>query len=197
MSSTEVLSPIALSGTVDIRVDGVEALPDWQQAALKAAMDTGMMAPQKLRFACAIARAANETFETLHVNDARFVLNPAAKAQFGRNAENKAYLTVGVIDTDNRERYRLHWEGPTAIPRQMVEVAVRHDEGQRVPTVVIPIRLEDANIWKLGEKSGRKQHDPRKNHDTGPDGEPYPRLPRRHHRRSCMKDLLEYDQSVK
>lgn len=155
--------------------------------------------PQELRYRCLVAEAVNESFggaskpdeySDVQVGKRTFRLNPKAKAQFGVNHDSQAYLTVGVIDHSVAEpvRYRLTWLGD-AIPHVFKELAVAHDSGVSTPGRRVALSLDTAEVHILGEKNGKKKTDRRRNHDTGPDGKPYPRAPRRHHRRVCDTDL--------
>lgn len=154
--------------------------------------------PQELRFRCLVAEAVNDAFggaakpdeyADIKIGKRVFRLNPKAKAQFGVDHDGRAYLTVGVVDHSTPElvRYRMTWRGD-AVPHVFKELAVAHDSGSSTPGRRVHLPLDTAEVHILGEKNG-KRHDPRTNHDTGPDGNPYPRPPRRHHRRVCAADL--------
>jgi len=179
---------IKARGKVTLKVPRHEALPKWQQNALATAIKDGKGASNDLRFTCLIANVANEAFEHLVLPDGeRLTLNPKAKAQFGRNHQGNAFLTVGLV-RESGERIRLHWEGE-AVPQAAKVAAVKHDSGKLVQAKDITFDLSKATVWKLGEKGGVKRNDRRKNHDTNKTGKPYARKPRRNHDRLCSTDL--------
>lgn len=177
MNSTK--TPIPLSGAIKVKVQGQPARPKWEQEALSRALKDGMGAINGLRFQCRIAQDANEAFAKSLQHP--FVPNPRSKAQFGRNSAGLAFLTVGITNIESGVNIQLHWEGDS-IPRSMVEVAVKHDEGRRVGAKTISLDLAKAQAWVLGEKGGHK-----------PAAEPHgrPRIERgpRKHNRLCSEDL--------
>lgn len=174
---------IRFEGFIPFPIKGQEARNKWEQQALQRGIENGMGASQQLRFVCRIATDANEVFSILETSEGVFMLNPKSKAQFGRNANGNAYLTVGLVG-ETGERYRLQWEGD-AVPSKMKEVAVKHDEGKKVRAVTVRLDLSKAQVWKLGETAPRK----RTRNDVTADGKPYPRPQRRNHDRLCSADL--------
>lgn len=174
-----------VKGEVEVTVRGQDALPPWQRRIIRDALNNGEDASQDLKFGCRIALDVNEAFENL---EGVFTLNPKAKAQFGKNAQGLPYLTVGIINRSSGEKLRLHWEGD-AVPRRMIQVAVKHDEGLAVRTAKVKLDLSRAQIWQLGAKDGRVRKDDRTRHDTNSTGLPYSRPVRRTHRRMCRDDL--------
>lgn len=177
----------AFTGTVDIEIVGRAAAGRGQQVLLKDVFAQGTGATQALRFRCHVAEETNRAFTRIKINRVWYTLNPSSKAQFGRNERDNAYLTVGVVSPDG-DRLRITWEGDD-VPVELQRIAVRHDLGRDVDDATVSLDLSAASVWVLGEKSGVKREDNRRNHDTGPDGLPYPRPPRRHHNRLCDADV--------
>lgn len=177
-------TPIELKGVVPFKIKGQAAKPKWEQDMLRKMLSDGEGASNQLRFVCRIATDANQNFRRVSIRRRVFVLNPKAKAQFGRNANGYAFLTVGLIDEKTGDRYRLHWEGDN-VPRKMQEVAVRHDEGKSVRPTTVKLDLEHAKVWRLNA-------DTRERHDVDPQGAPHRRPPvKRVHSRLCSADLLK------
>ena len=175
------------TGHVAVKVKGQDARPRWEQNLLRKALIEGVGGDQELRFTCRIAQDVNETFERVDLPDGtHLTLNPKAKAQFGRNKDGQAYLTVGVTWSGNGLAYRLRWVGDK-VPRKMQEVAVKHDEGRAVRPVAIALDFADANIAPV-------------RHDVKADGTRAPRrtpaktgphlTTRRTHARLCATDLV-------
>lgn len=182
---------------IEVPVQAHRLTPHQQAVVRRAiAQDT----PQELRFRCLVAEAVNDAFggtgkpeeyADIQIGDRLFRLNPKAKAQFGVDHDGHPYLTVGLIDltvADKPVRYRMTWRGDD-VPHTFKRLAVAHDSGASTPTRRVRLALDTATVHILGEKDGSKRNDPRRNHDTAPDGNPYPRPPRRNHLRVCVDDL--------
>lgn len=179
-----------LKGIVRVRVKGQRGLSPGQQSILRAALNNGIGGTPELRFKCRIAQDTNEAFEAAAVPG--YVLNPACKAQFGRNAHKQAFLTVGVID-QNGVKYTLRWLDQN-VPKRMKEIAVAHDEGRDVPPETIALNLAAAEVLRVGDRHDgnrrdRTRKDPRKGHSKDRNGNPYPSKATARFDRLCAADL--------
>lgn len=186
------MSNIIFQGGIDVVVPEQIGLTPGQRRLLRDSFSDGTGLPQKVRYACAIAVAVNETIKDgITVNGKRYEPNPKVRAQFGKNQKQLPYLTFGLIDPATQKKYTLTWEGANNIPLAMVKTAVKHDQGRRQKTISIPLALDSAVVHETGNKAGRakKKVDPRRNHDTGKDGKAYPRRPRKNHNRLCPEDV--------
>lgn len=179
-------------GALDIDISAQQIATAAQRRLIHDAFGDGTDVPQEVRFACRIAIDVNEAIKGgLEFEDGRsFEPNPKARAQFGKNKRGLPYLTFGLIDSATAARYTLTWEG-TSVPIKMVRTAIAHDEGRTVKATTVELAFDRAKVHETGNKNGKgsAKRDSRPNHDTGPDGEPYPRAPRRHHSRLCRSDL--------
>jgi hypothetical protein len=149
---------------------------------------------QGQRFQCHMADAANASIQDGLLSDngdCLWMPNPKVRAQFGKNDDDEPYLTFGLIDLDGGRRITLTWAG-IAIPRHMLKVAVAHDEYKTVRATNIRLPLNTATVHETGAKDGKRRKDPRKNHDTAPNGKAYVRPARPHHKRVCAKDLAKW-----
>jgi len=148
---------------VKINIKGQERRPAWERAVFKKALADGVGAQNGLRFQCRIAQDANEAFAHAEIGGEMWHLNPKLKAQFGRNSKGHPYLTVGLIsDADPSRRYRLTWEGEQ-VPTKMIDVAVKHDSGEKVGRATVGLRLDNAQIAPVNSKPAERQ---RKNDAT-------------------------------
>lgn len=174
---------------VPVKIPGQHMSPHHRELVRKALQGGDTNAA--LRFRCLIAEATNEALggaeDLIDIGGRDYCLNPKSKSQFGKDQAGVAFLTTGLIDLKEGTRYRLTWTG-TDIPHIMKELAVAHDEGRNVAGRTVMLSLSTASVHVLGEKNGKK-NDPRRNHDTAPNGKPYVRRPRRHHSRICADDL--------
>lgn len=156
--------------------------------------------PAKLRYNCVIAEALNESvnggpcgspsesYGDFEINGRTFRLNPKGRSQFYMSPCGEPCLTMSLIDTEAGTRYGFTWRGE-AVPRVIQETAVLHDQGNDTKPQQVLLDFDVAEKHIVGEKNGKK-NDPRPNHDTAKDGNPYPRRPRRHHRRLSSADLV-------
>lgn len=137
---------LALRGTVKFRIAGQEAMPKWQQTAVRNALAAEVSPPNELRFQCRIATDARENFAHVPLDDGSALnLHPKSKPQFGKDRNGEPYLTVVVIHDKTGQSFRLTWRGIN-VPRKMQEVAVKHDKGLRVAPCVVAIKLQNAEI---------------------------------------------------
>jgi hypothetical protein len=158
-----------LTGHVDVQIKGQEARPKWERKLLSEALTNGHGASNELRFACRIAQDADAAFEEIELEDGtKLTLNPKGKAQFGRNKQGQPFLTVGVIWSGNGQSYRLQWVGDK-VPLKMQQVAVAHDEGRKVSSTRVRLKLDAASFTPV-------------RHDTKADGTLLPR-PKRAYRK--------------
>ena len=191
------MSNTILEGPLDINVPAQPRYGRARRAMIKKAFNDGIDMPGEVRYGCAIALAVNAAISD-GLPEVSFGPNPKVRAQFGRNKRDLPFLTVGLIDLDTGVPYTLTWEGATSIPFEMIEIAVKHDEGAPVPAVTISLELADARVHETGNKSGKgKKRDPRKNHDTDKSGRPYKRPQRRHHNRLCRADVKKIHDQMK
>jgi hypothetical protein len=192
------MSNATFHGTIDITVAAQQKLARGQQRLVREAFHDGKNIPQHVRYTCAIAMAVNDAVKDgVTIDDTVYMPNPKVRAQFGKNKKNLPYLTVGLLDPDGTP-YTLTWQGVQNIPLEMVDVAIKHDEGRTIGTQTIKLSLDDAVVYQTGNKSGKgKREDPRPNHDTGKDGLPYPRPPRQHHNRLCAADRAAIRRMIK
>jgi hypothetical protein len=140
---------------------------------------------------CSIAEAVKESLDQDRVVDAdgiEYTRNPKVCPKFGKAKRRELpYLTAGIIPAGGRP-LTLTWPG-AAVPLELLELAVAHDSGEAVETACVELPLDTAVVYETGAKHGKRPNDPRRNHDTGKDGKPYPRPPRLHHGRVCKEDL--------
>lgn len=167
---------LAIRGTVKFRIAGQEALPKWQQTAVRNALAAEVSPPNELRFQCRIATDARENFAHVPLADGSALnLHPKSKPQFGKNSHGDPYLTVVVVHDKTGQSFRLTWKG-AAVPRKMQEVAVKHDQGLRVAACTVAIKLEDAEIAEsvntYASKAGTVVT--RKNRETADEYAKYP-----------------------
>ncbi len=185
---TIITNNVALTGILPIVVPEQAGLTSAQRQMIRETYRDGQDLPARTRYSCAIAEAVNETIKDgIQVDGITYVPNPKAKAQFGKSWKGLPYLTVGLIGDSVGTRYTLTWRGG-AVPIEMAVTALKHDQGKRAPTVSIPLPLEGATVHQTGYKNGKKRIDTRKHHDTGKNGQPYPRAPRSHNR-LCDDDV--------
>jgi hypothetical protein len=157
---------------------------------LRQAFGDGVDVPIEVRHNCRIALDTNKAIASgIEVNGKVHRPNPKVRAQFGKNDKGLAYLIFGLIDEETGQPLTLTFEGFGPVPIKMCEVAVAHDEGRNVRPTTIGLNLARATVYETGAKHGTRPRDPRRNHDTAKDGNPYPRKPRAHHNRLCSKDL--------
>jgi len=181
-------------GRLKIRVPSQNGLSRAQRALVKRAYHDGVGIPQQVRYSCAIAMAVNEAIKNgVMVDGVSYQPNPKVRAQFGKNKRDLPYLTFGLIDPKTGEPHTLTWEGASNIPVDMIDIAVKHDEGEKVPAKQVSLSLADAKVYETGNEDGkgRNKRDRRKNHDTAKNGKPYPRAPRPNHNRLCRADVLK------
>lgn len=172
-------------GIVKVPVDAQERRPAWEQRALQAALMGGEGALKQLRYVCRIAQDANRAFKSLRLVDgSTFFLDSGNKAQFGRNHAGLAFLTLGLIEGETGEKYRLKWEGD-AVPLKMQEIAVQHDEGRAVRACTLALDVARATVTHKGTRTGQ----PSGSYRDG-DGNPYPKRSYRSNR-LCRDDLKE------
>jgi hypothetical protein len=179
-----------------VRIRGQHGLTKATQRRLAQAFNDGEGLSAEDRYGCRIAVDTNEAIaDGIEAIDGTiYVPNPKVRAQFGKNKRGLAYLTFGLIGPD-AHRITLNLEGEN-VPDKMCETAIKHDMGREVATTTIAVDLSRASVYETGNMGGgKKRHDPRRNHDTGKDGKPYPRSPRPHHNRLCAKDLEARRQS--
>jgi len=182
---------------IELRVRGTRHSPAQAEAIRKTIAEEP---PQKLRYNCVIAEAMNESlnggphgshadeYGDYEIGGRIFRLNPKGRSQFGMTAHSEPYLTTSLVDTATGTRYKFTWRGE-AVPRALQATAVAHDLGQDTKTITHLLCFDDAEKHVVGAKHGPRAKDRRRNHDTAKNGKPYPRRPRRHHRRICSKDL--------
>jgi hypothetical protein len=175
-------------GKLTITIPEQIGLTSAQRSMIRESYGDGQDLPQKVRYACAIAEAMNETIKDgIEVGGQIHLPNPKVRAQFGKNRKGLPYLTVGLIDPDGKT-WTLTWQGGD-VPVKMAVTALKHDQGKRTKTIAIPLTLEGATVYETGAKRGKRRNDPRRNHDTAKDGNPYPRAPRTSHNRLCEADV--------
>lgn len=135
-----------ITGVIDFKVKGQEALPRWMQEKFKKDIEAGEVPPEGLRFQCRIAKDARKNFQTVQLpNGETLRLSPSAKPQFGENHQGKPYLTATMIYSGDGESYKVQWVGD-AVPAEMVKVAVRHDRGFKVAAKNIKLDLSAAKV---------------------------------------------------
>lgn len=173
-------------GFFRLSVRGQVGLPKQQQKLLQRALDNGTGADNELRYQCRIAQDVNAAFERLELDDGTyFTLHEKSKAQFGRDRNGEAYLTVVAYWSENNTAYRIKWTGD-AVPRRAKVIAVAHDEGRKVAPERVAFRWALASITKV-------------RHDLAPDGTRRSRVPtkkgyakqHRKYDRLCAADLTK------
>jgi hypothetical protein len=136
-------------GFFRLSVRGQVGLPKQQQKLLQKALDEGKGADNELRFQCRIAQDVNAAFERLDLGDGTyFTIHEKSKAQFGRDRNGEAYLTVVAYWSKNNTSYRIKWTGD-AVPRRAKVIAVAHDEGRKVAPERVAFRWSAASITKV------------------------------------------------
>jgi hypothetical protein len=185
------MSNTLFAGELTVFVAEQRGLTRAQRDMINKAFNEGQDLPPRVRFHCAIAEAVNAAIaDGIEVGGKIYRPNRNVRAQFGKNKRGLAYLTFGLI-APNGKPLTLTWQGDDNVPYEMVKIAVAHDKGRSVSDATVTLALGNAIVYETGNKGGNKRRkDPRPNHDTGPDGKPYPRPPRRHHNRLCLKDQV-------
>lgn len=146
-----------ITGTINFRVEGQKALPPFQQELNRRFIAMGGEMPESLRYQCRIAQDARNNFATINLdNGETLTLHPNVGPQFGKNAHGQVYLTATFTYSGDGQTYRVNWTG-TAVPKEMAEVAVRHDLGKHVPRKVIRLDLANADIRPTWRRHGRSR----------------------------------------
>jgi hypothetical protein len=188
-------NPFTKADYIVVHVPGRNPLESLSKAQLKQARKAAAAVAdlgQSQRFQCHMADAANMSIQDGLLSDngdCLWMPNPKVRAQFGKNDDGEPYLTFGLVDLDGR-RITLTWAG-IRIPRRMLKIAVAHDDLKAVRGANIRLALSAATVHETGAKAGTRR-DRRKNHDTAPNGKPYVRPARRHHKRVCASDLVDW-----
>lgn len=153
----------SLTGKIHFKVDGQEALTKWARAALADAMERNDSPPESLRFQCRIATDAQKNLAIIKLKDGEtLTLHPKSRPQFGKNIKGQAYLTATMTYSGDGENYTIKWLGD-AVPREMQEVAVKHDKGLKVARTTIDLDLADAQVLPSWQAHGNpKQRDHKK-----------------------------------
>jgi hypothetical protein len=146
-----------MKGRIRFPVKGQDERPAWERKILYNEINGGHGAPKDLRYQCRIAMDAREVFSSVPVEGGTLTLHDKSKPQFGRDKNGKPYLTVVLVDSRDGESYMVRWIGD-AVPKKMVQVAVKHDQGKRVEPTIVGLRWEDAEIRRSEHKS-RPRHD--------------------------------------
>lgn len=135
-----------LTGKIAFKVDGQNALPKWQQQAIRNALEGQQAPPESLRFQCRIASDARENFKEIALNDGETLrLHPRAKPQFGKNNKGQAYLTATMSYSGDGNSYTVKWVGD-AVPEKMQRIAVKHDKGLKVGAATVNLDLSKAQV---------------------------------------------------
>lgn len=135
-----------LTGIVRFKVAGQNALPTWQQQAIRNALEVQEFPPESLRFQCRIASDARDNFKEIILGDGETLrLHPRAKPQFGKNNKGQAYLTATMTYSGDSRSYTIKWVGD-AVPEKMQRVAVKHDKGLRVGATIVNLDLSKAQV---------------------------------------------------
>lgn len=146
-----------LTGFIRFKVGGQDAIPKWQQTAIRSALDALESPPEELRFQCRIATDAQEAFAHVGLDGGEsLTLHHKARPQFGKNADGHAYLTATMVYSGDGQAYTFRWVGG-GVPSKMQEVAVKHDKGLAVKPVTIALDLSRAQIapaWAAHAKPG-------------------------------------------
>ena len=188
--------------SIEVSIPAQAGFTHAQRQAIKASADKS---PRSVQQHCAVAEATNEAFGAVYNSThsrvdqvhplvfdgvGKFELNRSARARFGVSSTGHIFLTVGLVDPETQERYRLTWNDQT-IPQELAEIAAAHDEGRAHGAVTAELDLGSARFRKLGvPKPNPRENDDeareRKNaarkgghHVTGP----------RKHRRVCVSDI--------
>lgn len=185
-------------GSQTLKIEIGAMLSPWQRQIIR--RNSRNMSPQELRYKCMVAEATNialnggvhgtkvEDYGIYEANGKRFRLNHRCKSQFAMDSKSVPFLTTSLIDIDTEQRWRFTWRGSEQL-HLLMEAAVAHDKTENFPVQMATLNFSEAEVHIVGEKNGKPRDDIRPNHDTGKDGQPYPRRPRRHHRRVCEEDL--------
>lgn len=140
-----------LAGLIRFKISEQEAMPSWQKIAVRNALNSASAPPEALRFQCRIAVDAQENFALIKLESGEtLTLHHRSRPQFGKNRNGQAYLTVTMVYSGDGESYALRWVG-NGVPLKMQQVAVKHDKGLAVKSVVVALHLEDAQVtpsWK-------------------------------------------------
>lgn len=135
-----------LTGIVRFQVAGQNAMPKWQQQAIRNALEVQESPPESLRFQCRIASDARENFKEIALNDGETLrLHPRAKPQFGKNNKGQAYLTATMSYSGDGQSYTVKWVGD-AVPEKMQRIAVKHDKGLKVGAATVNLDLSKAQV---------------------------------------------------
>lgn len=146
-----------LTGFIRFKVGGQDAIPKWQQTAIRSALDALDSPPEELRFQCRIATDARVAFANVELDDGNtLTLHSKARPQFGKNVDGHAYLTATMVYSGDGQAYTFRWVGE-GVPLKMQEVAVKHDKGLAVKPVTIALDMAKAQIapaWAAHAKGG-------------------------------------------
>lgn len=189
-----------LKGIVRFKVAGQNALPKWQQTALRDALAKADAPPEALRFQCRIATDAQDNLKLVNLPDGEtLTLHPKSRPQFGKNHRGQAYLTATMTYSGDGENYTIRWLGEN-VPPKMREVAVKHDKGVSVSPVTIALDLSKAEVtpsWKYhsGPERSSRSHAAEKARaeQRRVDGKPKREYSTRHCARLTDADLVASD----
>lgn len=183
---------------IELKVRGTRHSPAQAEAIRQIILDAE---PAKLRYNCVIAEALNESlnggptgtpshhYGLFDIKGKLFQLNPKGRSQFYMSPQGEPCLTTSLVDVESGTRYGFTWRGEN-VPQIVQETAVAHDQGQDTKLQQVMLSFDLAEKHIIGAKNGTPKNDPRPNHDTAKNGKPYPRRPRRHHRRLSSADLV-------
>lgn len=144
---------VHLDGKISIRVKPQAKRDAWVQKIIDEQIKLGNGAPQALRYQC---RIAQDTMEALKAElPAPLKLNPRSTPQFGETYTGLPYLSFGLINEETEQRFNIRWEGDN-VPRKMVEVAVKHDQGRATRAAVVKLDFSKAKVFEVTQKEYKR-----------------------------------------
>lgn len=150
----------SIAGKVRFKVEGQQPLTKWARQALANALEVDSP-PESLRFQCRIAQDALKNLAEVKLKDGNtLTLHKKSRPQFGKNKDGHPYLTATMVYSGDGENYTIKWIGD-AVPREMQEVAVKHDKGLRVAPMTIDLDLSAAQVlpsWQAHAHPKQRDH---------------------------------------
>lgn len=154
------MSTKKFEGIVPFKVAGQAEVSKGVQSILKAQIEAGSP-PEELRFQCRIAQDARINFGNILLPDGEtLTLHSRSFPQFGKTSRGHAYLTATMIYSGDGQTYTFRWVG-SAVPREMMKVAVKHDLGKKVTATTVPLDLSKAEVTpaaKANNNQSRKTY---------------------------------------
>lgn len=158
----------------DIHINRQLPAPPGQRVILRKAFNDGVNIPKALWYQCRVAEDLKDALgEGILVNDELYRPNSHSTPFFGKNVRGKASLVFGLVRDSDGAKFSFKWQGDV-VPRRLLELAVKHDEGVRAPKATVTLNFDDAEVWETNDVN--KPKDTRGRHDISPKtGEPHPR----------------------